>query len=173
MIGGSIAGLAAVILGLAGWLAHDYLYDASFMQVPAGSSGYEIDTCRTGGALYFGYFFTPTRAVHLTGVQLVGVPDGFTVEGIYAVNRLKSKKIAVGAATQQDWDRMGYSGVHLYSVSDVSLPAGGMGEWWLVAKIVPSEPGKQTIEGIRVSYNSGWRSGSTVYDEQVTTDCTT
>lgn len=167
----TIAAVTAVVLGVSGWLGHGYLYDASFMQVPDGNSGYEVDTCESGDALYFGYFFTPTQAVHLTGAELVGVPDGFAVEGVYAVNRAQSKKMAVGAATQQDWDKMGYAGVHLYPVADVDLPAGGMGDWWLVAKVVPDKPGRQTIQGIRVSYTSGWRSGSSVYREQVTTDC--
>jgi hypothetical protein len=160
-----------LLLCVVGWLAHGYVYDASFMQVPDESSGYEVNTCHTGDTLYFGYFFTPTRAVHLTGAELVGVPEGFTIKGIYAVNRAQSKLIAVGAATQQNWNQQGYSKAHLYPVTDVSLPAGGMGEWWLVAEIVPTKPGTQTIQGIKVSYNSGWRSGSTVYNEQVTTDC--
>ena len=165
--------MSAVVLGVAGWLGHDYAYDANFMQVPDGNSGYKVDTCRTGDVLFFGYFFMPTRDVHLTGAELVGVPAGFTVAGICAVNTVQSKKMAVGAATQQDWDRMGYSKAHLYPVSAADLPAGGMGHWWLVAKIVPNKPGKQMIQGIRVSYTSGWRSGSTVYNEQVTTDCPT
>ena len=160
------------MLGVAGWLVHGYVYDASFMQVPDGNSGYEVDTCHTGGALYFGYFVAPTRPVRLTGAQLVGVPGGFTVEGIYAVNRAQSKKTPVGEASQASWERMGYSSVHLYPVTDVDLPAGAtMGDWWLVAKIIPTRPGKQTIQGIKVSYSSGWRSGTAVYNEQVTTDC--
>ena len=56
--------LAAAILGVAGAAAHGYVYDASFMQVPDGTSGYEVDTCKPGDVLYFGYAFMPTQAVH-------------------------------------------------------------------------------------------------------------
>jgi hypothetical protein len=54
-----------------------------------------------------------------------------------------------------------------------NVPAGGMGDWWIVAKVVPHKAGGQMIHGIRVLCSSGSRSGSTVYNEQATSDCTT
>ena len=166
-----IAAVAAVTLAIAGWLIHGYYYDASFMDVPPGDSGLVLNACATGETQYYGYEFTPTRDVHLTGAQLVGVPDSFTVVGIYAVSLTQSKEPALAGGTQQDWDRMGYSKTHLYPVSAVNLPAGGMGDWWIVAKVVPHKAGKQMIQGIRVYYSSGSRSGSTVYNEQATSNC--
>lgn len=141
------------------------------MTVPPGYSGLVLNLCVTGETQYYGYEFTPTRDVHLTGAELVGVPDSFTVEGIYAVSLTQSKKPALAGGTQQDWDKMGYSGARLYPVSTVDLPAGGMGDWWIVAKVVPHKPGKQMIQGIRVYYTAGSRSGSTVYNEQATSNC--
>lgn len=171
MVAAAITVVTAVVCCVGGWLVHGYLYDASFMHVPDGYTGVSTSTCETGEALYIGYEFLPTHSVHLTGAELVGVSGGLTIDGVYAVNARQSNLMVVGGATQQDWDRMGYSKAHLYPVSDVNLPAGGMGDWWLVAKIVPNKPDKQMIQGIRVSYSSGWRSGSTVYNERVTSDC--
>lgn len=167
----AIAVVSAVALAAAAWLIHGYYYDASFMEVPAGDSGLILNRCTTGETQYYGYEFTPTRNVHLTSAELVGVPDSFTVVGIYAVSLKQSKQAALAGGTQQDWDQMGYSKTYLYPVSAVNLPAGGMGGWWLVAKVVPHKPGKQTIQGIRVYYTSGSRSGSTVYNEQAVSDC--
>lgn len=171
MFGGAVAVVLAVALAVAGWFVHGYYYDASFMDVPPGNSGLVLNLCVTGETQYYGYEFVPTRDVRLTGAELVGVPDSFTVVGIYAVSLMQSKKPALAGGTQQDWDRMGYSQTRLYPLSAVTLPAGGMGDWWIVAKVVPHKPGKQMIQGIRVYYTSGSRSGSTVYNEQATSNC--
>jgi len=163
----TIAAVAA--LSVAGWLIHSYFYDASFMQVPPPSS-VEANTCTTGETLYFGYAFTPSRDVRLTGAELIGISDAFTVEGIYGINQAESHKPMFGGGTQQSWDRYGYSNDHLYPVSAVDLNASGT-NWWLVAKIVPRQAGKQAIDGIRVHYTAGGRSGSAVYNEKIVTNC--
>jgi hypothetical protein len=167
----AIATVCATLVGVAAWLVHGYFYNASFMQPGSGYSNATANTCATGETLYFGYTFMPIRDVHLTGAELVGVPATFTVEGIYAVNRAHSSQGVFIGGTQASWDHDGYSGVRLHSVTDVNLPAGGMGGWWLVARVVPHATGTQTIQGIRVFYTSGSRSGSTVYNQQAASDC--
>src|SRR5947209_4705889 len=83
----TIVAAAVTMLGVAGWLVHSFFYDASFMQVPPGYSSTEISTCATGETLYFGFAFAPTRDVRLTGAELVGASDAFTVVGIYGINQ--------------------------------------------------------------------------------------
>jgi hypothetical protein len=167
----AIAAVGATLLGVAAWVIHGYFYDASFMRADLGYSNATVNTCTTGETLYFGYTFMPTRDVHLTGAELVGVPATFTVQGIYAVDRARSGQGVFIGGTQANWDHDGYSGTRLHPVTDVNLPVGGMGGWWLVAKVVPHATGTQTIQGIRVFYTSGSRSGSTVYDQQAASDC--
>ena len=167
----AVIGTATVmVLGVAGWLVHGYFYDASFMQIAPGYSAVEINTCTTGETFYFGYSFVPTREVHFTGAELVGVSDAFTVEGIYAINQAQSAKALFGGGTEQSWVRYGYSKDRLYPVSAVDLNTRGS-NWWLVAKIIPRKTGQHTIQGIKVYYTAGLRSGSAVLNEKVITDC--
>lgn len=117
------------------------------------------------------YAETMTRAVHLTGADLVGVPAGITVEGVYAVKLDGGKYPMLGDGNAESWAKGGYDAA-VHPISDVDMPAGAMGEWWLVAKIIPKQTGLMTIQGIEVSYESGSRSGSTFYPQQAATNCT-
>lgn len=166
----AIVTVAVVILGVGGWRVHGYFYDAPFMQIPPGYSSVEANTCKTGETLYFGYTFLPTREVRLTGAELVGASDAFTIVGIYGINQAQNGKAMFGGGTEQSWDQYGYSKDRLYPVSAVDLNVGGT-NWWLVAKIIPRRTGQQTIQGVKVYYTAGSRSGSAVYNERVITDC--
>lgn len=167
----AIVTAGVVVLSVGGWLVHGYFYDASLMQVPPGYSDVEANTCTTGQTLYFGYTFVPTQEVRLTRAELIGASDAFTIEGIYGINQAQNGKAMFGGGTEQSWNQYGYSKDHLYPVSAVDLNAGGT-NWWLVAKVIPRKTGVQTIQGIKVNYTAGLRSGSAVYNERVTTNCT-
>jgi hypothetical protein len=168
---GLVAVLASCLLaGLGAWNAHGYFDEASFMDVPSGNSETVANACKVGVPLYFGFAVVPNRSVHLTGAELVGVPASFTVDGIYAVNTDDGKYPMLNGDGNY-WRQMGYTDAILRPLTDVTLPAGSMGNWWLVAKVVPHATGKQTIQGITVAYASGWRSGSAFYPQEVGSDC--
>jgi hypothetical protein len=170
----AVALAACLALGLGAWFGfiHSYFYDAPFMQAQSGSSTQTINVCTVGEAQYFGYPLAPSHSLRITGAELVGVPSTYTVEGVYAVNTDNGKYIMFGGGTQQDWTRMGYATAHLYPVTAVNLADGKWDGWWLVAKVVPHQPGLQTIQGIRISYKSGWRSGTVVFNEAAASTCT-
>lgn len=169
---GAIAILAwCVALVVAARVAYVYYFDASFMYVPPGYSQAGPDDCTVGTPLYFGFQFDPTRGVHLTGAELVGVPASVDVEGVYAINTDGAKYPVTLVSDQQYWAKRGYLTAKLYPISSVSLPQGSMGKWWIVAKVVPRETGQNIISGINVSYESGWRSGSSFYRQEAGFNC--
>lgn len=168
---GLVAAVAlCVIAGLGAWFAHGYFYEASFMDVPSGSTQTTANSCTVGVPLYFGFAVVPNRSVHLTGAELIGVPTSLTVDGIYVVNSDNGKYPMLNGDGNY-WKHMGYSDALLRPLTDASFPAGSMGHWWLVAKVVPHATGRQTIQGITVDYESGWRSGSTFYPQAVVSNC--
>ncbi|MBR7836260.1 hypothetical protein KDL01_23485 [Actinospica durhamensis] len=128
-----LAAAAAVCLaiGLTTWLVHGYLNDASYMEPDDGASGTIANICTVGEVLYFGYPLSPTHSLHITGAELVGVPDTFTVEGIYAVNADNGKYPVLVGGTQVNWEQMGYSTAHLYPVTAINLADGKWDGWWL------------------------------------------
>jgi hypothetical protein len=162
----------AVVVSLAlGWFVfvRSYFFDATFMAQQSGSSTTTVG-CHPGDTEYFGYPLEATHGLQITGVSLVGVPSSYTVEGIYAVNIDGGKYAPFGGGTQSQWDDSGYGTARLYPVTAVNTAAGPSG-WWLVAKVVPHELGLQTIQGIKIDYKSGWRSGSVIYNESAASNC--
>lgn len=171
-IAGLVATLTAlVVLCVATWLVHGYFYDAALMQFPGASSTTTANTCTVGQPLYFGYTFTPTQDVRLTGVELVGVPSTVSVDSVFAMNSESGKYIAIGEADTISWAQGGYATDPLHPVTDVALPAGRTGGWWITAKVIPRATGIQEIQGIRVSYTAGWRSGSTTFAMRIASNC--
>lgn len=163
---------AALAAGLAfGWFAfaQGYFFHAAFMTQQSGSSITTVG-CHPGDTEYFGYPLEATHGLQITGASLVDVPSSYTVVGIYAVSIDGGKYAPFGGGTQVQWNDSGYGSASLHPVSAVNTAA-GPSDWWLVAEVVPHGLGLQTIQGIKIDYKSGWRSGSVVYNESAASNC--
>ena len=170
ILGIALALVAGLTLAWFGFVKN-YFFNATFMAPQSGSSTTTLNGgCSAGQAQYFGYPLEAIHGLRVTGAELVGVPSTYTVDGIYAVNSEGNKFAVFGGGTEQAWDESGYDKAHLYPVTAVNTATDPY-SWWLVAKVVPNKPGLNTIQGIRIYYKSGWRSGSVVYNEAVASNC--
>lgn len=167
----ALSAVLVVTLGFGGYAVHDYLFNAPFIQSGEGGSVVTA-ACQIGQPIEVGYGIGSSHDVQLTGAELDGVPGSVTVEGIYAVKMSDSPLTTVSPWRQQSWTGPNKTQVPLYPLTGLTIKASDQGGgWWLAARIVPHASGQLTIQGIRVFYKSGLRSGSAAYGGTVTLNC--
>ena len=164
---------AISFLGAASAFAVWKFSDPHRLTAPQGTATTTFDICALNQDQYVGFAgfgAGGSDPIRFTGAKLVGVPDGLTVKGIYAVSWADSP--LVGGASADAWQR-DKAKVKLHPVTDVVLhPDQRRENWWLVAIVRQTKPGHVQDGGITVDYTAGGRSGSTTYGYISALNCT-
>jgi len=170
----ALAAAAAAVLVAVGGSAW-WLTTPRALTAPAGTSTTTLDQCRAGELLHFGFVGFGPRGdapIRFTGASLVGVDNGLTVDGIYAVkvDETPFSRILM-AATESDWATLG-QGIRLRPVTDVTLdPHSVNSQWWLVVGVRSNVAAPLRTNGIRVTYAVGIRSGATTFPYRTVSNC--
>ncbi len=101
------------------------------------------------------------KPVQLRSAQILGVPDGMEVMGVWAVDR---RELGHGLISARGDLKCRYPRLNLHPVPEVVLQPGET-DWFLVAKIKATALGSFETKGVRVDWRVGRREGSRTYDD--------
>jgi len=131
---------------------------------PTSSSTVSNRFIELGDPQFFGlYLPDPRREVRLVRAEMMDVPDGVTINGVWAINTV-GKGGSVGAA------RGAQSAAELRPqfrpVGEVVLDPRRPSEWYLVVECHLTRSGDFTIPGYRLTYELDGRRRSQVFDRR-------
>jgi hypothetical protein len=131
--------------------------------------------CKVGDLHYFGlagFTVLGEHPVHVTKVEVLGVPRGLTVQSVQAVSSKETRLAPLGADSQEHWMTSAYAKVPVHPVTDAVLaPHDVSVNWWFLITLRIDSLGKHMTDAVKVSYTAGGDHGSTTYVSQFGSDC--
>jgi hypothetical protein len=96
-----------------------------------------------------------TKPVRLTSAEVLGVPPGMEIMGIWAIKRLESPGIMGFRGGIEELTR-NHPSLRLRPVQDAVIHPGAAADWTLLVQFKGTRPGSFRSSGMRLHWDGGW-----------------